>query len=125
MREATKERASRWNRENRDKRLVIEHRMRAKNPVKYMLKSSKSNAKKRGLAHTITLSDIQMPDVCPVFNTPFVFDTPYAPSLDRIDNSQGYVPGNLQVISRKANYMKNDATPAELRAFAEWVLRAR
>ena len=33
------------------------------------------------------------------------------------------VPGNVQVISARANAMKNDATPGELRRFAAWVLK--
>jgi hypothetical protein len=31
----------------------------------------------------------------------------------------GYVPGNVAVISRKANLMKNDASSEELLAFAK------
>jgi hypothetical protein len=48
---------------------------------------------------------------------------PDAPSLDKIDPKLGYVPGNIQVISHKANAMKWDATREELRAFAKWVLK--
>lgn len=99
--------------------------MRDKNPAVYLFKSARSNAKKRGLEHTISVSDISIPDVCPVFKTPFVFNTPYSASIDRIDNSKGYVPGNVQIISRKANIMKAHATEEELKLFAEWVLRDR
>ena len=45
----------------------------------------------------------------------------YSPSLDRIDPNKGYVKGNVQVISRLANIMKSNASPEELRAFANWV----
>lgn len=56
---------------------------------------------------------------CPVLGVPLVDGNT---SIDRIDPSKGYVPGNLQIISSKANRMKNNATVEELRRFAEWVL---
>ena len=46
-----------------------------------------------------------------------------SPSLDRMDNSKGYVKGNVQVISHKANSMKFSASKDELLKFAEWVMR--
>jgi hypothetical protein len=67
------------------------------------------------------------PDRCPVFDMPFDRGTrgfsPWSPSVDRKNSAKGYVRGNLQIISMKANGMKSDATAVELRAFAEWILR--
>lgn len=45
--------------------------------------------------------------------------TPASPSLDRIDCTRGYVPGNIQVISWRANNVKGVATPWELRRMAD------
>jgi len=78
---------------------------------------------KQGIENTLTENDIYVPDTCPVFKIPFQPKTRYAASLDRIDNTKGYTPDNIQVISRKANSMKLDATPEELILFAEWILR--
>lgn len=47
--------------------------------------------------------------------------TDYCPSIDRIDNNKGYVLGNIQVISKKANIMKAHASLEELVQFSEWV----
>lgn len=76
------------------------------------------------MEHTISVDDIKVPDVCPVFNEPLKFGTKYVPSIDRIDNTKGYVPDNIQVISRRANIMKHDASQDELVKFALWVLKS-
>lgn len=66
-------------------------------------------ASRNGRAFAIDLSDISIPDVCPVLGTAML-----QPSLDRIDSSRGYVPGNVRVISLRANTLKNNATVEEL-----------
>jgi hypothetical protein len=43
-------------------------------------------------------------------------------TLDRIIPKLGYVKGNVQILSYKANRMKSNATSDELVAFANWVL---
>lgn len=66
------------------------------------------------------------PERCPIFGVIFSRGdagfSPHAPTVDRIDNAMGYVKGNLQIISMRANGMKADASAAELAAFASWVL---
>ncbi len=42
-------------------------------------------------------------------------------SLDRIDNSKGYIPGNVAVISWRANLIKNSSTLEELEAVVAWL----
>ena len=44
-----------------------------------------------------------------------------SPSIDRIDPEGGYVPGNVVVISWRANQLKLDGNAHELRLIAEWV----
>jgi hypothetical protein len=66
------------------------------------------------------------PECCPVFGQPLTRggkDFRNSPSIDRIDPRLGYMRGNIQIISNKANAMKQDATPTELQRFAEWVLK--
>jgi len=46
-----------------------------------------------------------------------------SPSLDRIIPELGYVRGNVQWLSQKANCIKQDATGEELRKVADYVSR--
>lgn len=98
---------------------------RRRNLAVYMLTKARTRAKKLGVPFSLTLDDIIIPEVCPILGMPLVLSdrraTPCSPSLDKIKPELGYVPGNIQVISARANVMKNDATPGELRAFADWV----
>lgn len=67
------------------------------------------------------------PKKCPVFNMPLTTGKgvthKWSPSTDRIHPRKGYVRGNIQVISQLANFMKNDATPKQLKQFAQWALK--
>lgn len=77
---------------------------------------AKSRAKQKARDFNIELSDIVIPRVCPVLGTPMK-----RPSLDRIDNTKGYVKDNVRVISHRANTLKNDATAEELRLVAKYI----
>jgi hypothetical protein len=102
------------------------------NTAKRLWTSSRSRAKEDKLEHTISVSDIVLPKLCPYLGVPLDYRHPIlrgsrrsfnSPSLDRIDNTKGYIPGNVQVISDLANRMKQDATIEQLIAFAHGVLR--
>lgn len=89
---------------------------------------ARKRAIERGVPFDIEKSDLIIPDVCPVFGHPFIVgakgsDVNWAPSLDAIIPERGYVRGNIQIISRFANLMKNKVTPTQLTQFAEWVLQ--
>ena len=92
-----------------------------------MLAGARRRASLKGIDFNITEEDIVIPPICPILEVPLVIGTKdnyeYSPSLDRIDNSKGYIKGNIQVISKKANSMKNSATLGELKAFCRNVLR--
>lgn len=110
---------------------VHEYRKRASEHLKLkkdsdhqyrMWAGAKGRASKSGLEFNIDKEDIIIPDICPVLKTPFERNTYYTMSLDRIDSSKGYIKGNVQVLSFKANVMKNSASKEELIKFAEWIL---
>lgn len=92
-------------------------------PEQKLLYSARARAKKRGLEFSITLEDVKIPDVCPVFKTPFTSGArDYSPSIDRVDNDRGYTADNIMIISTKANRSKSNLTPEELKNFCEFFL---
>ena len=120
-----------WREKNRAKIRAYGYEYSQKNPQKILLLSAKHRSIKKGVPCTIIEEDIHIPAVCPVLGISiekrFNADGkkgayPNSPSLDRIDNLKGYEKGNIQVISSKANSMKNSATPEELLQFAFWVI---
>ncbi len=104
------------------------HKQRA-NREKRMHICTRSRAKSKNIPFDLDVEDIVIPTHCPILGIPLY--TTYdlrrggqrnSPSIDRVDPNLGYVKGNIQIISNRANTMKQDATPEELRAFAYWVL---
>lgn len=85
-----------------------------------ILSRAKQSAKYKNLEFNLTKNDIYLPINCPILNVPLNYskgDIMYAPSLDRIDNSKGYIKGNIIIMSRLANIMKNKASFDELKQF--------
>lgn len=87
-----------------------------------LFRSAKARAKRKGLAFTLRQADIVVPLACPVLGILLQRGTRQnrgsAPSLDRINPREGYVPGNVVVVSWRANNLKRDALPSELRKVA-------
>lgn len=112
----------RWYQDNKERLLsASKKRYQRLTPSEKLYRGVKLRASERGWDFDIDPEDIEIPERCPVLGEPLVPHTRYAPSVDRIDNNKGYVKGNVQVISLKANNMKNDASPEELRKFYEWL----
>lgn len=89
---------------------------------KYLLRGAKQRALKQEIPFNITISDIDIPEYCPLLNIRLVRhvgdnprNTDDSPSIDRIIPELGYVRGNVWVISNRANRLKNNATLEELR----------
>jgi len=93
-----------------------------------MHQRAKGRAKLKGQEFTLKVSDIVIPDVCPILGITLNMNSGKSgaynnsPSLDRKDNTKGYTPDNIWVISQLANAMKHSATPEQLISFAKWVL---
>jgi hypothetical protein len=93
-------------------------------PERYMLSGSKHRAKLAGITFSIKEEDIIIPEFCPVLGIKLergVKLQDASPSLDRFKPELGYVPGNVHVISLRANRIKSNATLEELRLVTRYV----
>jgi hypothetical protein len=104
--------------------------LRGKEP-KYHWLDRMLRAKKVSKSLRIYLVDnLEVPDVCPALGITLNYDgqetsgwtrTDNSPSIDRIDSNKGYELGNIQILSWRANRIKNDSTPEELMKIAKYI----
>lgn len=96
-----------------------------KNHISTMLANAKKRAEKRGLEFNLNKEDIIIPELCPILKIPFIIGTKenydFTPTIDRIDNSKGYTLDNIQIVTNKANTMKNSADFNMLTNFADYI----
>jgi len=91
-------------------------------PEKMLLKNARQRARRFSVPFGITIEDIlklfPSDGCCPITKEPFEQGDgkvgPRSMSLDRINPSLGYVPGNIAVISHLANTIKSDCTDPEV-----------
>ena len=102
------------------------------NPAKAHLNAIRCRAKSSNLPFNLTEEDLVIPEVCPVLNIPIyqcwgtadVEDNKdRCPSVDRVIPSLGYVKHNVRIISTRANRIKTDSTPQEIKLVYEYTMR--
>lgn len=95
------------------------------NSERWICHNARYRARKYKIPFNIDVSDIIIPDVCPVIGLKLepgigkLHDG--SPTLDRIIPELGYVKGNVLVISHKANRMKNNGSLEELKKVVAWL----
>lgn len=101
---------------------------RVGHPQELLLRMARRRARSKGFPCIISARDIVIPEFCPILGIRLARNIGEraadwnSPTLDRIIPVLGYVPGNVQVISRKANMMKSTYSIADWKKFAQWVL---
>lgn len=88
-------------------------------PALYLWKAAKKRSVVSKIDFNIEVEDIEVPDICPILGVPIEILTGKhynGCSLDRIDNTKGYIKGNVAVLSRRANRLKSDMSLEEARA---------
>ena len=105
----------------KEKRKEYFREWKSLNREKDIFSLAKHRAKAKNIEFNIEISDIVIPELCPVLGLPLKTtidgNRDLSPSLDRIDNTKGYIKGNIQIISFKANNMKCTANKDELIKF--------
>lgn len=97
---------------------------RLRNFLRCLVSNAKSRATRKGIVFNIVEDDLTIPEVCPLLGILLVIgnnvDTRNSsPSIDRIDNTLGYIRGNVRIISFLANSMKRDVPKEYLINFAD------
>lgn len=85
----------------------------------------KQNTKNTKWEWEIVMSDLVWHTHCPILGVELDWFAEKrqenSPSIDRIDSTKGYVKGNVQIMSWRANRIKNDGTAEEHRKIADWL----
>ena len=91
---------------------------------KNLLRWARDRAGQQDIPFNITVEDIYIPKSCPVLKIPLFsgdgVSCENSPTLDKIVPELGYVPGNVIVISRRANRIKSNASWHELRLLVDF-----
>ena len=93
---------------------------------KELWENAKRRAKDKNLPFDIDVEDIVIPEVCPVLGIPIKPNiggdrmSDNSPTLDKFYPAKGYVKGNVQIISWRANNLKSDGSPEEWIKIAQW-----
>ena len=99
------------------------------NPVPQLIYNFKKRAKVQNVPFDLKPQDIKdklnsSGKICPVLGIKMQIskfgskNADFAPSIDRIDPKKGYVKGNMIVVSMRANRIKTDALPEEIKKVA-------
>jgi hypothetical protein len=122
--------STKWRKANQDHVNEVRRKWRDNNIVKALFLEARFRAKSRGMSFELSFEDLPpMGTHCPLlghaFPPPQVRNTPYSPSIDRIDSRKGYVRGNVWIVGWRANLIKNDGTAEEHEMIAKAMREAQ
>jgi hypothetical protein len=103
---------------DRDRRIARQREYYSTDVRRRLLISARQRATLKNIPFTITVEDIFVPERCPLLDIPLIRGVAKlhdaSPTLDRIRNDEGYVPGNVVIISYAANRAKGNLASADL-----------
>jgi len=111
------EAARRWRARHPERDKQSRAAWKANNTASYIYQRAKSRALRRGLDFAITpewVAERIAVGLCEVSGIPFTLDlgsvnapNPWSPTIDRVDSSIGYLPGNCRMVVWVYNAAKN------------------
>ncbi len=110
-------------------RICLDSHKRNNDIIKLLFITAKCRAKRLKREFNITIDDIIIPEECPILKIKMQKNHDQCQansySVDRIDSSKGYIKGNVQVISHRANQLKSNGTIEELELLLEYLKSLR
>jgi hypothetical protein len=101
---------------------------------RWYMKNIKRNSKKRNHTYDVDIEYLEMiwkeqDGICPFTKEKLQlkthsddrFSTPYSASIDRIDNSKGYIKGNIRFVALMFNYARNKFSDEQVIDFCKQV----
>lgn len=119
-----REATANWQKKNPEKDRIKNRRyvqnLKENKPEHHLWLQTGRGARKRGIEFALAEREIHIPNVCPILGIPlsFTLEKNNLPTIDRINNTRGYITSNVWVISWRANKLKSDATLDELEKLA-------
>lgn len=94
--------------------------------AKIRFENKKLTCKQENIPFQISFDELEFPTHCPMLGIKLDYLTDKYrsdayPTFDRIDNTKGYIPGNVHVVSWKANRLKNNGSREELRKIVNYL----
>ena len=123
----------------RDCSLKAAYEWQQQHPLRVLIASAKNHNRNK---HDFDIDEEYLQlfdtDTCPILGIPIQCNigkytgqenkggrqhSPDSKSLDRVDSTKGYIKGNVQIISWRANNLKGNATLEEMVLLGEWALQ--
>lgn len=129
--ERDRNRQREYRREHLPQYAAYQRAARLRSPRENLVALARYRSKKKGILCTIAVADIEWVTHCPItgIELDYINTEPGErqnvsrdafPTLDRKNPAIGYVPGNVFVLSHKANRMKQDASADILARLAQY-----
>ena len=98
---------------------------RRNNPSWEMYRRIRCKSKQENIPFNLDPTDIVIPSCCPILGIQLEMGnttvSDNSPSIDRIYPKLGYIKGNIEIISNRANRIKSDATLDELKKIVHFL----